>query len=57
MYQSEYEHHRTLASGIPLGGIGTGAVEIRDDGCFHDWSIFNNAAWAGKPGHDGPVMY
>lgn len=35
-------HHR---SGIPLGGIGTGSVEIRPDGLFHEWQIFNNGAW------------
>jgi uncharacterized protein (DUF608 family) len=32
-------------SGIPLGGIGTGSVEIRPDGLFHDWHIFNNGPW------------
>ncbi len=36
------------ASGTPLGGIGTGYVEIRPDGCFHDWLIFNAGAWAGE---------
>jgi uncharacterized protein (DUF608 family) len=33
-----------MNSGIPLGGIGCGTVEIRADGNFHDWQIFNN--WA-----------
>jgi uncharacterized protein (DUF608 family) len=33
-------------SGIPLGGIGTGTVEIRPDGYFHEWQIFNLGAWA-----------
>ena len=33
-------------SGIPLGGIGTGSVEIRGDGCFYEWHIFNNGAWS-----------
>ncbi|HPP74556.1 MAG TPA: GH116 family glycosyl hydrolase, partial [Armatimonadota bacterium] len=32
-------------SGIPLGGIGTGSVEIRPDGLFHEWQIFNNSPW------------
>jgi len=32
-------------SGIPLGGIGTGSVEIRPDGLFHDWEILNIGAW------------
>ncbi|HOX36765.1 MAG TPA: GH116 family glycosyl hydrolase [Candidatus Brocadiia bacterium] len=34
------------ASGIPLGGLGTGSVEIRSDGYFHEWQIFNLGAWA-----------
>ena len=34
------------ASGVPLGGIGTGSVEIRPDGYFHDWLIFNVGKWA-----------
>ncbi|MEM2478230.1 MAG: GH116 family glycosyl hydrolase [Thermoproteota archaeon] len=33
-------------SGMPLGGIGTGSVEIRGDGRFYEWHIFNNGAWA-----------
>lgn len=33
-------------SGIPLGGIGTGTVEIREDGLFHEWQIFNIGKWS-----------
>lgn len=33
-------------SGIPLGGIGTGSVEIRPDGEFHEWQISNQEKWA-----------
>ncbi len=33
-------------SGVPLGGIGTGSVEIRSDGYFHEWMIFNLGPWA-----------
>lgn len=33
-------------SGIVLGGLGTGSVEIRPDGYFHDWQIFNLGEWA-----------
>ncbi|GAB4247574.1 MAG: hypothetical protein OHK005_13870 [Candidatus Methylacidiphilales bacterium] len=29
-------------SGIALGGIGAGSFEIRHDGIFRNWSIFNN---------------
>jgi len=35
-----------MCSGAPLGGIGTGFVEIRADGCFHEWQIFNSGPWA-----------
>ena len=35
-----------MASGAPLGGIGTGFVEIRADGCFYEWQIFNSGPWA-----------
>jgi len=34
--------HDSLKSGIPLGGIGAGTVEIRDDGLFHEWQVFGN---------------
>jgi len=34
-----------MGSGAPLGGIGTGFVEIRPDGCFYEWQIFNAGAW------------
>ncbi|HEY3268385.1 MAG TPA: GH116 family glycosyl hydrolase [Armatimonadota bacterium] len=47
-------------SGIPLGGLGTGSVEIRPDGYFHDWLIFNQGQWAPQqPEHErnaGPDM-
>jgi uncharacterized protein (DUF608 family) len=39
---SSVEHR----SGIPLGGIGTGSVEIRSDGTLSDWQIFNMGPWA-----------
>ncbi len=35
-----------MGLGAPLGGIGTGFVEIRPDGCFYEWQIFNSGAWA-----------
>jgi len=47
-------------SGIPLGGIGTGSVEIRPDGYFHEWQIFNLGRWAPRQPEccrvDGPDM-
>lgn len=33
-------------SGIPLGGIGTGTVELFPDGELHEWQIYNTARWA-----------
>jgi len=35
--------------GIPLGGLGTGSVEIRGDGHFHQWQIMNNEPWGNGP--------
>jgi uncharacterized protein (DUF608 family) len=35
-----------MGSGVPLGGIGTGFVEIRADGCYYEWQIFNSGPWA-----------
>ena len=35
-----------MGSGAPLGGIGTGFVEIRADGCFYEWQIFNSGPWS-----------
>ncbi len=32
--------------GSLMGGLGTGYIELRPDGCFHDWSIFNRGPWA-----------
>ncbi len=29
-------------SGIALGGVGAGSIELRHDGIFRNWSIFNN---------------
>ncbi|MGQ9923882.1 MAG: GH116 family glycosyl hydrolase [Armatimonadota bacterium] len=44
-------------SGIPLGGIGAGSVEIRPDGLFHDWLIFNAGRWSpGSPGPERPPL-
>jgi len=44
-------------SGIPLGGIGTGSVEIRPDGLFHEWHIFNVGQWnPGSPCACGEAM-
>ena len=37
-----------MSSGAPLGGIGTGFIELRPDGGFYEWQIFNLGSWAGN---------
>ncbi|MGC9451867.1 MAG: GH116 family glycosyl hydrolase [Oceanipulchritudo sp.] len=39
-------------TGLALGGIGTGGFELRQDGGFHHWSLFNN--WPLFPGKRYP---
>ena len=34
-----------IRSAVPLGGIGAGTFELRADGNFKDWQIFNNTGW------------
>ena len=41
-------------SGVPLGGLGTGSVELRRDGYFHEWQMLNNAPWGAGPALDVP---
>ena len=43
-----------MSSGAPLGGIGTGFIELRPDGGFYEWQIFNSGAWAGQSGVAAP---
>lgn len=42
----KYLHSYVLGSGIPLGGLGTGSLEIRADGRLYEWTIFNNGGYA-----------
>ena len=35
-------------TGIALGGIGTGSVELQPDGDFHFWQIANQSRWGGQ---------
>ena len=37
-----------MRSAVPLGGLGSGTVELRADGSFRDWNVFNNSP-AGGP--------
>lgn len=36
-----------MRSAVPLGGLGSGTVELRADGSFHDWNIYNNSPAGG----------
>ncbi|MBR6772524.1 MAG: hypothetical protein IKM29_03920 [Clostridia bacterium] len=49
--------YKTHESGIALGGIGTGSVELLPDGEFHFWQIANPERWTTvsgeKPAYDG----
>jgi non-lysosomal glucosylceramidase len=40
-----------VRSGMALGGIGAGYMELRKNGRFYDWSIFNN-----YPKETGPIF-
>ncbi|CAZ94529.1 GH116 family glycosyl-hydrolase [Zobellia galactanivorans] len=37
-----------MRSSVPLGGFGAGSVELRADGGFMDWDIFNNSPATGN---------
>ena len=39
-------HRQEQRNGMPLGGLGTGSVEIMPDGSLSDWQIFNLGEWA-----------
>ncbi|MFW5845941.1 MAG: GH116 family glycosyl hydrolase, partial [Planctomycetota bacterium] len=41
--RNSIERHHKPRSGMFLGGIGTGGLELCHDGECHTWSIFNNA--------------
>ncbi|RLF23482.1 MAG: beta-glucosidase [Thermoprotei archaeon] len=48
MHVLRYSYCHAVASGVPLGGIGTGSLEIRADGRLHEWHIFNNGPWSSR---------
>src|SRR5580698_1336795 len=37
-----------MRSAVPLGGLGSGTVELLADGSFSDWNIFNNSPAYGE---------
>ena len=41
-YKAEMKRDYRPRSGVALGGIGTGGIELRKDGLFYNWNIFNN---------------
>jgi non-lysosomal glucosylceramidase len=41
-YVERFAQDARVRSGMALGGIGAGFVELRKDGRFYNWSIFNN---------------
>ncbi|WP_338602975.1 GH116 family glycosyl-hydrolase [Sulfolobus tengchongensis] len=46
----KYKYSYALNSGVVLGGLGTGSIEIRADGRLYDWTIFNNGGFTER--HD-----
>ena len=46
------QHSQLPRSGMALGGLGAGSFEIRQDGGFANWSIFNNAPRFSGPAYD-----
>lgn len=47
-------HDGLMNSGVPLGGLGTGSVELRRDGYLHEWQVMNNRPWGSGPAVDAP---
>lgn len=45
---ADFLSQKTQQSGIALGGIGTGSVELWPDGEFHYWQIANQSRWGGQ---------
>lgn len=37
-----------MRSAVPLGGLGSGTIELRADGSLRDWNIFNNSPAYGE---------
>jgi uncharacterized protein (DUF608 family) len=56
MRGTRYSHERPQTVGHPLGGIGTGSVELCTDGRLKDWELFNNGLWAGDKDNKQPRM-
>ena len=52
LYQADGDKRRSppdgMRSAVPLGGLGSGTVELRADGSLQDWNIFNNSPAYGE---------
>ncbi len=48
-YQDKIQRHDKPRSGTALGGIGAGWFELRKDGIFRNWNIFNNQPFGTGP--------
>ncbi len=53
--EEHYSIEARSKSGIALGGLGTGSVELRKDGKFYNWTIFNNYPMGAGPLLDLPT--
>ena len=47
-----HDNYGCRNSGMPLGGIGAGSLELRPDGYFYNWYLMNNAGWGTGPATD-----
>lgn len=50
-FTERFSNDARVRSGIALGGIGSGTIELRKDGRFYNWNIFNN-----YPKETGPAF-
>ncbi len=51
---SVIKREHKVRSGLPLGGIGAGWLELRKDGIFYNWNIFNNVPLGQGPALEYP---
>jgi len=45
-YVSKMQRESRARSGMYLGGMGTGGVELKKDGIFYNWNFINAAPFA-----------
>lgn len=55
-FRETYHASDRVRSGIALGGLGTGYLELRKDGQFYNWTIFNNQPLSTGPAFTFPVF-